>query len=187
MTDPNIGEKTSEKKKGNISVLRFVLTYVILMGVFFVLISLQSFQEIIDINGGYSNAIVVLTAKILGLLGIAADYRGSIINLPSISLNVEFGCNGLEAVLIYCVAVLTFPASWKNRLIGIFAGFVVIQILNLIRIVGLAYAGVYHRELFDMIHIYVAQGVMIAVALGTFVLYLNYLSHESRKQEQFAA
>ena len=97
---------------------------------------------------------------------------------------MKFGCNGLEAVMIYCVAVLTFPATWKKRFYGIILGFLVIQVLNLIRIVALAYAGVYHRELFDIVHLYVAQGVMIAVALGTFVLYLNYLSHRDEKPQQ---
>ncbi len=171
------------KKSESLSIVRFVVTYVVLMGVFFLLIGLKPVQEVLDINGGYSNAIVLLTAKILGLIGVTSTYSGSLINLPSISLDVEFGCNGLEAVMIYTVAILTFPATWKNRLMGFVAGFLVIQVLNLIRIVALAYAGVYHRDLFDLIHIYVAQGVMIAVALGTFVLYLTYISHGQPKQQ----
>jgi len=182
MTENNKDVKV-EKKSESLSIIRFVVTYVVLMGVFFLLIGLKPVQEVLDINGGYSNAIVILTAKILGLLGVTSTYSGSLINLPSISLDVEFGCNGLEAVMIYTVAVLTFPATWKNRLIGFVAGFLVIQVLNLIRIVALAYAGVYHRDLFDLIHIYVAQGVMIAVALGTFVLYLTYISHGQSKQQ----
>ena len=182
MTEKNIEPKT-EKKSESLSIIRFIVTYVALMGLFFLLIGLEPVKQVLDINGGYSEAIVVLTAKILGFLGVTSTYSGTLINLPSISLDVEFGCNGLEAVMIYTVAVLTFPATWKNRLIGILGGFLVIQVLNLIRIVGLAYAGVYHRDLFDLIHIYVAQGVMIAVALGTFVLYLSYLSHEQPKQQ----
>lgn len=179
-------EKNKKEQSGSVSVLRFIITYVVLMGAFFLLIGLKPVQEVFDINNGYSNAIVFVTAKILILLGVSTTVQGSIMHLPSISLDVEFGCNGLEAVMIYTVAVLTFPASWRNRLIGIVAGFLVIQVLNLIRIVALAYAGVYHRELFDVIHLYVAQGVMIAVALGTFVLYLTYLSHGQGKQQQAA-
>ena len=172
------------KKSETLSIVRFVVTYVVLMGVFFLLIGLKPVQDVLDINGGYSNAIVILTAKILGIFGVEPiTYQGTLINLPSISLDVEFGCNGLEAVMIYAVAVLTFPATWKNRLFGFVAGFLVIQVLNLIRIAALAYAGVYHRDLFDLIHIYVAQGVMIAVALGTFVLYLTYISHGQSKKE----
>ena len=182
MTDKNI-ESQTEKKSETLSIVRFIVTYVVLMGVFFLLIGLKPVQDILDINGGYSNAIVFLTAKILGIFGVVSTYSGTLLNLQSISLDVEFGCNGLEAVMIYTVAILTFPATWKNRLIGFVAGFLVIQVLNLIRIVALAYAGVYHRDVFDLIHIYVAQGVMIAVALGTFVLYLSYLSHDQSKQQ----
>ncbi len=177
-------DSESKGQSGSVSILRFILTYVLLMGAFFLLLGLKPIQNVIDINGGYSNAIVILTAKILSVIGVTSTVQGSIIHLPSISLDVQFGCNGLEAVMIYAVAVLTFPASWRSRIIGIFAGFLVIQVLNLIRIVALAYAGVYHKELFDLIHIYVAQGVMIAVALGTFVLYLTYLSHEQGKREE---
>ncbi len=183
MTDKN-NNSTAQKKSESLSIIRFIVTYVVLMGAFFLLIGLKPVQDILDINGAYSSAIVFLTATILEIFGITSTYSGSLINLPSISLDIAFGCNGLEAVMIYTVAILTFPATWKNRLIGFTAGFLVIQVLNLIRIVALAYAGVYHRELFDLIHIYVAQGVMIAVALGTFVLYLSYLSHEQPKQQQ---
>ena len=181
MTDEN-KQADTEKKSQSLSVVRFIVTYVVLMGLFFLLIGLKPVKQILDINGGYSNAIVILTAKILGAVGVEPiTYQGTLLHLPSISLDVEFGCNGLEAVMIYAVAVLTFPATWKDKLIGFIAGFLVIQVLNLIRIVALAYAGVYHKDLFDLIHIYVAQGVMIAVALGTFVLYLTYLSHGKPK------
>lgn len=182
----NSGSNEKKKKSESLNVIRFIVTYVVLMGAFFLLIGLEPVKQILDINGGYSNAIVILTAKILGIFGIYPDINGSLLIFPSISLNVEFGCNGLEAVMIYTVAVLTFPATWKNKLIGFLGGFLVIQILNLIRIVGLAYAGVYHRDLFELIHIYVAQGVMIAVALGAFVLYLTYLSHGHPKQQAAA-
>lgn len=182
--DNNSGSK---ERSAQVSVLRFIVTYVVLMGLFFLLIGLKPVQDVFDINDGYSQVIVFMTAKILGLIGIPVTTDGSLMHLPSISLDVEFGCNGLEAVMIYTVAVLTFPASWKERLIGIVGGFLVIQVLNLIRIVALAYAGVYHRELFDLIHIYVAQGVMIAVALGTFVLYLTYLNRPREKREEAIA
>lgn len=182
MKDKNT-DTPGKGQSDSISILRFVITYVLLMGVFFLLLGLKPVQDVVDINGGYSNAIVFMTAKMLGLLGVTSTVQGSVIHLPSISLDVEFGCNGLEAVMIYSVAVLTFPATWKNRLLGIVAGFLVIQVLNLIRIVALAYAGVYHRDLFDLIHLYVAQGVMIAVALATFVLYLTYMSHGQGKKE----
>ncbi len=163
-----------ETSRGGGGVRRFLLAYLVLMGGFFVLISYEPVKRFIDINGLYTNAVVDVTARLLGIMGISAGIQGSIIQLPTIALDIRFGCNGLEAVLIYAVAVIAFPAAWSKKLAGIVGGFVVIQVLNIFRIAGLAYAGVYHRQLFDTLHVYVAQGIMIAVALGIFIVYLNY-------------
>lgn len=115
-----------------------------------------------------------ITANILGIMGIACTHQGPIITIPGISLDVRFGCNGLEAVMIYAVAIISFPATWKRRLLGIILGFVVIQIINIIRIVALAYSGIHLKNIFGYIHIYVAQGMMIAVALGIYLLWIGY-------------
>jgi exosortase/archaeosortase family protein len=83
--------------------------------------------------------------------------------------------------MMYAVAVIIYPSRLVVKAMGIIAGFLIIQILNVIRISGLAYAGVYHKKLFDIIHIYIAQGLMIAVALGVYLLYLYYAEIQSKK------
>jgi exosortase H (IPTLxxWG-CTERM-specific) len=163
-----------------ISIRRFIITYLILMAVFFFIIGFTPLQKIIDVNGMYTRGVVFITAKILSALHIPASCNGSIIHLPSISLDVRFGCNGLEAVMIYSVAVLAFPAMWRKKVYGIIAGFLIIQVINIVRIVGLAYAGVYFQNIFHYIHIYVAQGIMIAIALGTFFLYLAFTKTDGK-------
>jgi len=163
-----------QKVGDRISIWRFVLTYLVLMGIFFLLMGFAPLQKYFDINNLYSKSIVFITHVALSLMKTQSSYHGTIINLPGISLDVMFGCNGLEAVMIYSIAVIAFPAKWKKRLIGIIGGFLVIQIINLIRIVFLAYSGVHFKALFKVLHIYVAQGIMIAVALGIFLIYLNY-------------
>ena len=163
-----------EIRKPQLSIRRFALTYLILMGAFFLLIGLKPIQNIIDLNGFYSKGVVILTSKILEILGIQSAYQDSVIKLPSIALDVKFGCNGLEAVMIYTVAVIAFPSPWKKKLMGILGGFLVIQVINILRIVSLAYSAIRFKSLFEYIHIYVAQGLMIAVSLGIFFVYLNY-------------
>jgi exosortase H (IPTLxxWG-CTERM-specific) len=157
-----------------LSIRRFIITYLILMAGFFFIIGFTPLQKIIDVNGMYTRGVVLITSEILTALHIPSSCNGSIIHLPSISLDVRFGCNGLEAVMIYSVAVLAFPATWRKKIYGIIAGFLIIQAINIVRIVGLAYAGVYFQNIFHYIHIYVAQGIMIAIALGTFFLYLAF-------------
>jgi exosortase H (IPTLxxWG-CTERM-specific) len=173
-------KQSKADKRPKLSIRRFMITYLILMAGFFFIIGFTPLQKIIDVNGSYTKGVVLVTAKILSALHISATCTGSIINLPSISLDVRFGCNGLEAVMIYSVAVLAFPAPWIKKVYGIIAGFLIIQAINIVRIVGLAYAGVHFQSIFHYIHIYVAQGIMIAIALGTFFLYLAFTKTDGK-------
>ena len=157
-----------------LSIKKFAITYLVLMTFFFLLIALEPIQNVIDLNGLYTKAIIFITAKILEIMGIFCICQGSVITISGISLDVKFGCNGLEAVMIYTVGIISFPATWKKKLLGIVAGFIVIQIINIIRIVALAYSCIYFKTLFEYIHIYIAQGMMIAVALGIYLLWIVY-------------
>jgi exosortase H (IPTLxxWG-CTERM-specific) len=163
-----------QKRKDGISVWRFAVTYLALMGSFFLMIGLKPVENVINLNGLYTKGVVILTSKILEVLTIPSTYQGSVIKLPSTALDVRFGCNGLEAVIIYSAAVIALPASWKDKLMGILGGFLVIQVINILRISLLAYSAIHFKDLFEYIHIYIAQGMMIAVSLGVFFIYLNY-------------
>jgi exosortase H (IPTLxxWG-CTERM-specific) len=173
-------KNTTDTPQKNTGILRFVITYLILMGAFFLITTLQPVKNIIDLNGVYTKSIVVISSKIMNILGIPAKYFGTVIMLPSISLDVQFGCNGLEAVMIYAVAVLAYPAEWKNKLLGILAGFFILQIVNILRIVFLVYSSIHFRRLFEFIHIYIAQGIMIVLSLGIFFLYLHYTNNDQK-------
>jgi len=172
-----------QDNKGTFSIIKFIVTYVVLMGGFFALLRFKPFTGVGDFYSMYESLLITCSAKLLNILGLQASGEGSLLFLPNITFDVRFGCNGLEAVLIYAVAIISFPSKWFKKIIGIVAGFFVIQIINLIRIVALAYSGVYFKDLFDILHIYVAQGIMIAVALGVFLLYIYYLSYgDTRRQ-----
>jgi len=171
-------QKTQKDKKSGLrqtlSIKRFAITYLVLMSLFFLLIAWKPIQNVIDLNGLYTKAIVSITAKILEIMGILCTSQGSVITISGTSLDIKFGCNGLEAVMIYSVGIISFPATWKKKFLGIVAGFIVIQIINIIRIVVLAYSSIYFKTLFEYIHIYIAQGMMIAIALGIYLLWIGY-------------
>lgn len=175
-------EKQTRPKQ--ISIRRFLITYLLLMTIFFFVAWFKPIHKIIDVNDFYTKSVVVVTSKILGLVGVACTYRGSIIALPAMSLDVKFGCNGLEAVMIYTIAVAAYPAHWKKKLVAIVAGFLILQTANILRILLLALSGIHLRGLFEFIHIYMAQGVMIALSLGIFFVYLNRLNHAKNAEAE---
>lgn len=155
-------------------VIRFLVTYLALMGLFLLLIGYEPIKRILDIDGLYSRGIVAVTAFFLKFAGVAVRTNGSILYTPGAALDIRFGCNGLEAVLIYSVALLAFPAPWIKRAIGILAGFVIIQTLNILRIIALAFVRVHYPGFFGLFHIYIAQGILIAVALVLFIAWIGY-------------
>jgi exosortase H (IPTLxxWG-CTERM-specific) len=148
------------------------------MGLFLLIIGLEPIKKVLDINGLYTNMIVYFSALLIKPFGIVQGVEGSIISLKGLALDVRFGCNGLEAFLIYTVAILAFPATIARKIIGIVGGFLVLQVLNVLRIAGLGLSGIYLKEYFHYIHIYVAQGMMIAVALVLFLVWLNYATEK---------
>jgi exosortase/archaeosortase family protein len=168
---------SSVAAKPPISIKRFAITYITLMGTFFALISFTPLQKIIDINGIYSTLIAYISTRMLHVTGLPCTSQGTLINLPSVSLDVVFGCNGLDAAMIYAIAVIVYPAQWKKKIAGIAAGSAALQIVNILRIVILAHlvnSGIQLKSYFEYIHLYVAQGLMIAISLGIFFLYLGY-------------
>jgi len=159
-------------------VWKFLITYIVLMGLCLLLIGLEPIKKVLDINGLYTEMIVYLTALILKPFGVVQGISGSVINLKGLSMDVRFGCNGLEAFMIYMVAVLSFPAGKGKKLMGIIVGFGLLQFFNVLRIAGLGISGVYMKDYFYYLHIYVAQGIMIAIAFVFFLLYLNYATQK---------
>ena len=153
---------------------RFILSYIVIMGIVLFLLGYEPFKRIIDINGIYTRMIVYLTSQVLKPFHIVKTSHDSIIYLNKIALNVQFGCNGLEAFLIYTVGILAFPATYRKKIMGIVLGFLILQLLNIFRIALLAITATYYYSIFDVVHLYIAQGVMIAAALFIFLLWIKY-------------
>ncbi|MBW2112831.1 MAG: hypothetical protein JRH00_15625 [Deltaproteobacteria bacterium] len=164
--------KKASKGKRDISIWKFIITYLILMGLFMTLVGLESIKKIMDINGLYTSMIIYFTELFLKPFGIIQGVSGSVINVKGMSMDVRFGCK------IYMVGVLSFPATVRKKTVGVIGGFLVLQVLNILRIGLLGLSGVYLAEYFKFIHIYVAQGMMIAIALIIFLVWLNYAVKE---------
>lgn len=81
-------------------------------------------------------------------------------------------CSGLSAIILLSAAILVFPASRQFKLIGIFAGFLLIQIINIIRLISLVYAGAFLPNYFDMIH---TQLWTVVLYFITLLLFVNWL------------
>ncbi len=131
------------------------------------------YQQAIDLQFIYTNALNTIAVPLINLTGITAVQWGIDIIMPPATLRVAFGCNGLEAILIFTAGVLAYDSPWKTKLEWLLKGIVYLSILNLIRIVLLAHGMVFMDEYFHFLHDYVTQDIMIFIAILMFFVFTS--------------
>ena len=91
------------------------------------------------------------------------------------AISIEAGCNGIEAALVLIAAMLAFPAGWKHRLVGIVAGLVTVQALNVVRVVSLFYLGQWSASAFEWAHLYAWQALIMLDVLVVWLVWIRTL------------
>lgn len=159
----------------------FLLRYLLVSVILYALIRLPFFQNTLNLESHYTVLAVSLTGWVAGVLGLSTTVSGHLLFCQGFGLKVVFGCSGLEALLIYFAGVVAWSAQWRFRLLWAVGGAAILITTNTLRLVLLLYVGMNDRELFDLIHTYVTQGIMIFLAIGLFWLYTQQsLSSESQ-------
>lgn len=102
-----------------------------------------------------------LTFWFLDLMGAQVTLNGAFIYSREFSIEVVSGCTGLFVFLFLFAAVLAFPSPWKSKGKAILLGGTLIFVLNQVRLLTLYFIGTSFPSLFDDMHVYVWQGVII--------------------------
>jgi len=110
------------------------------------------------------------------------DAQGKAIpDMPApFGIEIAAGCNGLEAIAILIAMMVAFPATWRQRIAGLIAGFFAVQILNVVRIISLLYLGIWDKVWFDWFHLYLWQALIILDAFVVCLLWLRWISRDKR-------
>ena len=116
---------------------------------------------------------VVASASALVLRGVESGVVavGTVIRSPRFALDVQNGCNGVEATILLVAAILAFPATLRSRLAGLVIASIAIELLNLVRLSSLFWLGEHYRPVFDFVHVAVWQSLVIVAAVAIFILW----------------
>jgi exosortase H (IPTLxxWG-CTERM-specific) len=106
----------------------------------------------------------------LSLWGDASS-AGSLLNLDGFSVSIVEACDGVLPAYIYLCAILAFPSRWSAKLWGVLLGIPAILLINLFRVVTLAIVGARWPDLFEGVHIYVWQALVIALSMALWILW----------------
>ncbi|MEO8585026.1 MAG: exosortase H [Acidobacteriota bacterium] len=151
---------------------KFLIRFVVALGVFYLLVAIQPVNDRVVVP--FTGLLVRVSAVLLAAIGESTQSVGTVIQSPAFAVDVKNGCNGIEAALLLVSAMLAFPATWKQRALGIAGGLAVIQAVNLFRIVSLFWLGVHHRNVFELFHAAIWQTALILLAVGIFLAWSRF-------------
>ena len=169
-----------------IFMIRFFILFTVLLIGLFTLEILQPAEEYVILP--FTSFIADISVWILQMFDDSVEsYRNVIRNsISGFGVRIERGCNGVEAVIILFAAIFSFPAPFKNKIIGFVIGFFAIQILNLVRIISLFYLGQWNQVAFLWFHLYLWQALIILDALVVWLIWLRTLPQAKLKRKMDA-
>ncbi len=129
----------------------------------------------------YTEFIATVSRFALRVTGHGVGGDGLEISGPRFSVLVQNVCNGLEVTGIFLAAVFAFPTSFRNKLIGVALGYPVIFVLNVARIAALYLLGFHVPNVFETVHRYYAQALVIILTLLIWMLWVTRFTEYGTK------
>ena len=96
-------------------------------------------------------------------------------------VSIEAGCNGIEACIVLFAAIVAFPERWRHKVLGVSAGFLAVQGLNIVRVISLFYIGQWNTAAFNFAHEYLWQALIMLDVLVVWLLWVR-AGEKSRAQ-----
>ncbi len=103
--------------------------------------------------------------QIAALAGSAARVVGDQIFVRGLTININYECTGAYVLLILITFLVSYPARWRSRLLGIGVGVAALSLVNIIRIAVLIRIAEIRPDLFAYFHEYVWQGVFLVLVI----------------------
>jgi exosortase H (IPTLxxWG-CTERM-specific) len=155
--------------------LRFLVLFVLLQAVLFGAELTPWAQDALVVP--WTNTLARLSAWLVTLFDPGVVATGKVLrsSVNGFAVSIEAGCNGVEATIVLLAAMLAFPAPWKNRLIGLAAGVVAVQALNVVRVISLFYLGQWNLAVFEFAHLYVWQALIMLDVLVVWLIWVRTL------------
>ena len=146
---------------------RFLIRFALFLTGFYALVAIRPVNDAVVVP--FTAFLVKVSAVILAAIGEKVVTEGTVIRSSLFAVDVKNGCNGDRGDAHPRCRVLAFPAPPKARAAGLAIGLLVIQAVNLVRVVSLFWLGVHRRDVFELFHTAIWQTILILLAVGIFL------------------
>jgi len=128
----------------------------------------------------WTNGIAAVSAWLVTVFDPNVAAMGKVLRSTAngFAVSIESGCNGIEACIVLVAAVLAFPAPWRSKLVGLGAGILAVQGLNIVRVISLFYIGQWNMQAFEWAHLYVWQALIMLDVLIVWLVWVRTLPRE---------
>jgi exosortase H (IPTLxxWG-CTERM-specific) len=124
----------------------------------------------------WTSALAAMSGWIVSAFDARVEVTGAILRslANGFAVEIQAGCNGVEACITLAAAIVAFPATWRYRAVGLVLGFVAVQALNLVRVISLFYLGQWSMKAFEFAHLYLWQALILIDALVVFLVWARH-------------
>ncbi len=124
---------------------------------------------------------------ILDIFSSNVTVAGRYITFQGFSVEIIEECTGIFEMLIFLAALISYPSSWRSKLIGVLLGIPALYAFNVIRIIFLSFVGAQYYTLFEFMHLYFWQATLILMITTVWVLWiLLVVGREKKTTEIFS-
>ncbi|TWJ16688.1 archaeosortase/exosortase family protein [Geobacter argillaceus] len=119
-----------------------------------------------------------LTARQVGsllqFLDLSPRVENDFITIGSFTVRIIPECTPLYPVVLFGAFVLATPAPLLNRVAGVLCGGALLAAVNLARIAAVTVVGAKYPRLFELLHLYLGQLVMLLLVVATGIAWLRW-------------
>ena len=161
---------------------RFLILFLSILGISFTVIALNPVNDAFVVPD--TTLIAKVSGNILKLFGEDITINGVLLWSPRFAVTIYNGCNGLITSLIFISGVLSFPARWSAKVIGVIGGLLAILVINLIRIISLWYIGIYLPQFFSQSHIFIWQSLVILAGVTLWIIWAHTFAAPPKRESE---
>lgn len=86
------------------------------------------------------------------------------------------GCNGITLMFLFAIFVISYPGNSKNKLWYLPVGIIIVNVINIIRIVALSLIALYSPQYLEFNHTYTFTFLAYSIVFALWMLWVNKLS-----------
>ncbi|NLN34051.1 MAG: exosortase family protein XrtF [Flavobacteriaceae bacterium] len=95
---------------------------------------------------------------------------------------INEGCNAVSVMIIFVAFIFAFSTTWKQTLLYILGGLIIIKIMNIARIVLLNYIFAYHKEYGKIAHDYLFPAIIYGTIVVLWIIWVKYFALKLRNK-----